>query len=159
YDYTFDTRTLGAKTNEIYTNSGGKNWALTYTNYLTDDLSMKLLYGDNKRQSFTRSQSDIDCNRVVAETKVTNAVPVPGGVPLGCPTNSTVQQRNDERKEARADFEWKLGDHLVRFGYDHEKDTSNYRQHYTGPGEVYYNIYYATPGSTINNTGGVLPAG
>ena len=159
YDYTFATRTLGAKTNQIFTDTGGKNWALTYTNYLTDDLSMKLLYGSNKRNAFTRSLSDIECNRVVAETKVTNAVPVPGNVPLGCTTNSTVEKRDDTRKEARADFEWKLGDHLVRFGYDHEKDTSIYQRHYTGPGALYYNVYYATPGSTINNTGGVLPAG
>lgn len=159
YDYNFDTRSLGTKTNEIFTDTGGKNWALTYTNYLTDDLSMKLLYGSNKRNAFTRSLSDIECNRVVAETKVTNAVPVPGGVPLGCTTNSTVEKRDDTRKEARADFEWKLGDHLVRFGYDHEKDTSIYQRHYTGPGALYYNVYYATPGSTINNTGGVLPAG
>ncbi len=62
------------------------------------------------------------------------------------------------RKQARADFEWTLGDHLVRFGYDHENDTSDYSRYYAGPGAFYYNLYAASAGTTIPN-GGVMPAG
>ncbi|HUH31549.1 MAG TPA: TonB-dependent receptor, partial [Rhodanobacter sp.] len=129
YDYTYDGNVIGDKTNEIYTDTGGKNWALTWTSYLTSDLSMKLMYGRNDRNSFNRGLSDLDCNRVVSDGKI--ALP---NVGLGCTTNSLVQERNDVRKQARADFEWTLGDHLVRFGFDHEQDTSDYNRYYPGPG-------------------------
>lgn len=153
YNYDYDSDTRGDKTNEIYTDTGGRNWAATWTSYFTDDLSMKLLYGRNDRQSFNRSLSDVECNRVVADSDI----PSPG-VPLGCTTNSAVQSRDDEREAMRADFEWALGDHLLRFGLDREINTSDYNRFYPGPGAVYYNIYPAEAGDTIDN-GGVVPEG
>ena len=155
YDYDYATDTIGSKTNEIYTDTGGKNWALTWTSYLTNDLSMKLMYGRNNRESFNRGLSDLECNRVATD----GDIPLPG-IGLGCTTNSAVSQRNDVRKQARADFEWTLGDHLLRFGYDSEKNTSDYDRYYPGPGAIYYNVYQAAPGSSIPNpSGGVVPAG
>ncbi|HEX7111806.1 MAG TPA: TonB-dependent receptor [Mizugakiibacter sp.] len=154
YNYDFDTDTRTAKSNDVFTDTGGNNWAATWTSYLTNDLSMKVMYGRNQREAFTRSQRDLECNRVVADS----AVPTPTDVPLGCTTSSTVQKRIDTRKQARADFEWTLGDHLLRFGYDHELDTSDYARHYPGPGGYYYNVYPTSPGATISN-GGVVPPG
>ncbi|WP_425602411.1 TonB-dependent receptor [Luteibacter aegosomatis] len=153
YSYDYDTDTLGNKNDEIYSDTGGRNWAGTFTSYLVDNLSMKLMYGRNERESFTRGQSDLDCNPVARATGVAGP-----GVPLGCSTSTAVEKRNDTRKQSRADFEWALGDHVVRFGYDHEIDTSDYSRHYPGPGAFYYNIYPTTPGSTIEN-GGVVPGG
>ena len=80
------------------------------------------------------------------------------GVALGCTNSSTVYARTDKRTQYRADFEWSLDNHLLRFGFDHEKNVSDYARHYTGPGEFYYNLYAAPAGSTISN-GGVVPAG
>ncbi|MBT2143615.1 MULTISPECIES: carboxypeptidase regulatory-like domain-containing protein [unclassified Rhodanobacter] len=156
YSYDYDTNTIGTKTNKVFSDTGGKNWALTWTSYLTNDLSMKLMYGRNEREAFTRSQLDIDCNYVSANNAFMQ-IHDPG-VQLGCTSSSTVYERNDTRKQARADFEWTLGDHLLRFGYDHENDTSDYNRHYAGPGAYYYNLYAASAGSTISN-GGVVPAG
>jgi hypothetical protein len=158
YDYDYDTNTIGKKTNEIYTDTGGKNWNLTWTSYLTSDLSMKLMYGRNDRESFNRGLSDLECNRVATDGKI--ALP-PGNVALGCTTNSSVSKRNDIRKQGRADFEWTLGEHLLRFGFDHEQNTSDYNRYYTGPGAIYYNVYKAAPGSSISNPngGGVIPPG
>ena len=156
YSYDYDTNTIGTKTNKVFSDTGGKNWALTWTSYLTNDLSMKLMYGRNERESFTRSQLDLDCNYVSANNAFMQ-IHDPG-VQLGCTSNSTVYERNDIRKQARADFEWTLGDHLLRFGYDHENDTSDYNRHYAGPGAYYYNLYATTAGTTISN-GGVVPAG
>lgn len=153
YDYDFDAGERSAKTNEVYTDTGGKNWNLTWTSYLTNDLSMKLMYGKNGRENFNRSLADIECNRVVAST----SIPSPG-VPLGCTTSSSVQKRDDEREAIRADFEWTLGDHLLRFGLDREKNTSDYDRHYPGPGAFYYNVYAGSAGDTIEN-GGVIPDG
>ena len=156
YSYDYDTNTIGTKTNKVFSDTGGKNWALTWTSYLTNDLSMKLMYGRNDRESFNRGLSDVECNRVASDGKI--ALP---GVALGCTTNSSVSHRNDVRKQARADFEWTLGDHLLRFGFDHEQNTSDYERYYPGPGAIYYNVYKADPGSSISNPngGGVIPPG
>ncbi|WP_244511482.1 TonB-dependent receptor [Luteibacter sp. UNCMF331Sha3.1] len=155
YNYDYDARTKSPRKDVITSDTGGRNWNGTFTSYLIDDLSMKLMYGRNEREDFTRAQSDIDCNPVAR----TSAAPTPGaGIPLGCSTSTAVEKRNDTRKQGRADFEWTLGDHVVRFGYDHEVDTSIYSRRYPGPGSYYYNIYATTPGSTIEN-GGVVPAG
>lgn len=156
HDFDYATGKAGTKTNEIYTDNGGKNWALTYTSYLTNDLSAKLMYGENKRESFNRALTDIDCNRVATDGKI-----APPDAPLGCTTNSTVQQREDTRKQYRVDLEWKLDDHLLRFGYDHEQNDSDYSRYYPGPGAIYYNVYKANPGSSISNPngGGVIPPG
>ena len=156
YDYATDTRL--AKTNQVYTDTGGKNWALTWTSYLTNDLSMKLMYGRNERRADVSSQRDEECNRVA----VSAGVPLPAGnLPLGCTTSSQVASREDIRKQARADFEWTLGDHLLRFGYDHEVDTSDYDRRYPGPGGYYYNIYSVPDGGQVGDAdgGGRVPAG
>lgn len=62
YGYNFGTNTIGTRTNKVLTDTGGKDWALTWTSYLTNDLSMKLMTGRNEREAFTRSQLDIACN-------------------------------------------------------------------------------------------------
>lgn len=152
YGYDYENRERGNKTNEIYSDTGGRNWNATWSSYFTDNFSMKLMYGENERQAFTRSLLDIECNRVVKESQV----PSPG-VSLGCSTNSTVFDRTDTREQMRADFEWTLGDHLLRFGADFETNTSDHSQYYAGPGAIFYNVY---AGSTIPNPpGGVVPPG
>lgn len=152
YDYEAGEN-LG-KQNEVYSDTGGKNWALSWTSNFTDAFSMKLMYGENHRESFNRSLLDLECNRVVAE----DDVPLPaGGEFLGCSTNASVFSREDVREQSRADFEWVLGDHLLRFGVDHEVNTSDHIQHYAGPGALYYNVYPANAGSVVN--GVPLPAG
>src|SRR3546814_12135564 len=98
---------------DSYSEGGGTNWALTWTSYLTDNLSMKLMHGRTERTSVSGSPNDVDCNYVSAGGGVVDA-----GVPLGCTNNLSVYDRTDEREQTRADFEWLLGDHLLRFGYD-----------------------------------------
>lgn len=153
HDYDLASDTVGKKTNQIYTKSGGRNWALSYTGHLTDTLSMRAMYGENKRNSSQKSLTDIECNYVSAAVSVR-----PDGQ-IGCTTSSKVESRLDTREQGRMDFEWQLGDvHLLRFGFDHEKNTSDYERRYPGPGGYYYNVYATSPGSTLAN-GGVVPAG
>lgn len=154
YAYDYDTDTLGDKQNEIYADTGGDNWALTWASNFTPDFSMKLMYGENDREAFTRSMLDLECNRVQKVAAIPNP---PGNVQLGCSTNSTVFNRNDTREQARADFEWSIGDHLLRFGADHEVNTSDHKQYYAGPGAIFYNVYTGT--SIPNPPGGVVPPG
>jgi outer membrane receptor protein involved in Fe transport len=157
YSYNYDTDTRTAKTNEVYTDTGGRNWAATWTSYLTNDLSMKLMYGRNERRADISSQLDNECNRVAVEA----GVPLPGDLPLGCTSSSQVASREDTRKQYRADFEWTLGDHLLRFGYDHETDISDYDRRYPGPGGYYYNVNTAPANGQIGNSdgGGRVPVG
>ena len=153
YEYDFDAGTRGLNVDKVFADTGGRSEALTWTSYLTNDLSMKILYGENDHRNFSRAQSDIDCNPVAR----TNPVPSPG-VALGCTSNLTVIDRQDNRTAARADFEWKLGDHLLRFGLDHEDNDSDYTQFYPGPGGVRFNVNPTSPGATLPN-GGIVPAG
>ena len=152
YAYDFDADTSGQKISESYGESGGKNYALSWTSYFTDNLSMKLMYGRNDRTSFSASPADSDCNYVTRSSSVTDP-----GVPVGCTDNSSVYDRNDVRKQTRADFEWSLGDHLLRFGLDREVNTSDLSQHYPGPGGIQYNVYSTTPGAQIPDAGIVPP--
>ncbi len=152
YGYDFDTDTVGQELSQAYAESGGRNWNLTWTSYLTNNLSMKLMHGGNERNSVTASPSDADCNFVTAGAGV-----VDPGVPLGCTNNSTIYDRNDEREQSRADFEWVLGDHLLRFGVDRESNTSDLNQAYAGPGGIQYNVSATTPGAQIPDAGIVPP--
>ena len=156
YNYDLPSHTRGSKTDEIYTDNGGRNWALTGTSYLTNNLSMKLMYGRNEREAFNRALSDLECNHVGTDGNI--ATP---DMALGCTTSTSVAHRNDVRKQARADFEWTLGDHLVRFGFDHETNTSDYDRYYPGPDALYYTVYAGNPGDSISNPngGGVIPPG
>jgi hypothetical protein len=150
YDYDYPTRAREEYTNTQFEDSGGLNYSATFTSYLTDNFSMKAMYGVNERNSSSVSLNDIECNRVRDRRS--------GGGDRGCTNTSTVSDRTDERQAARLDFEWMLGDHQVRFGLDHENNTSEHFQHYPGPGNLLYEIRDTLPGDTLEN-GGTVPAG
>lgn len=157
YDYDYDSgRTVGPRSNQIYNKVGGRNWSGTYSWQFNDDLSMRLMYGENKRNRATSSLRDENCNRVYDNRTSADGVPTALQGDRGCTTSSLVETALDTRKAARADFEWTLGDHLLRFGLDREENTSDYSRAYPGPGGYRYDIYRRTPGAALN--GGVVPA-
>ena len=55
-------------------------------------------------------------------------------------------------------MEWTLGDHLLRFGLDHEVNTSKHAQFYPGENRLLYEIRDTSPGSQLENDG-IVPAG
>jgi hypothetical protein len=154
YVYDFENGERGDKFGESYSESGGDNWGLTWTSYLTDNLSMKLMHGRTERVSFSASPNDADCNYVSRSSLVAGP-----GVPVGCTTNLSVYDRTDEREQTRADFEWALGDHLLRFGYDSEINTSDLSQRYSGPGGISYSVNPTTPGAQIPEAENPVPDG
>ena len=155
FDYDFDTKTRSDRTNQIYNDTGGTNWALSYSGYLSDAFSMKLLYGENERRRAQSSLNDTNCNRVFDQRSASDGVPPDLQGDRGCTTSALIENATDSRKAARADFEWQLGDHLLRFGLDREQNTSDYERHYPGPGALRYDVYHRTPGASLN--GGVVP--
>jgi len=138
YRYDLASSNRGSYMNTEFTTEGGLNWAATYTAYLTDSFSVKALYGQNERQSSTVSSNDLECSRI------RDMRPGQGSRDLSCTTSSSVTERTDTREAARIDFEWVLGDHQLRFGLDHETNTSEHEQHYPGANQLMYEVYRAT---------------
>ncbi|MDR7135348.1 hypothetical protein J2X06_002557 [Lysobacter niastensis] len=129
YPFDHTTGDRGERDNRTFNKNGGDNWALTYTGYLTDALSMKVLYGENERNASVNSLNDAACN-LVQDRRVSADF-------IGCTSNTAVIDRTDTREAARIDFEWSLGEHLLRFGADHENNTSDYSSVYPGNGLRY----------------------
>jgi len=126
--------------------SGGDNWSVKYVGYLTDNLSMTVLYGENEYDRTNNSASAQECASV-RDLRVTYGdqtdlnFPV-GSYNIGCTSNVIVEEGNDTREAFRVDFEWQVADdHILRFGMDNEKNTSFSNQKYTGPDGAYWLIY------------------
>ena len=156
YFYTWDTASRGAKKGESSASSGGDNWSLTYTGHFTENFVAKAMYGVNERSAVSGSPSDAFCSIVTRSGSYTSRFG-PETTPEGChPSDSSISSRYDKREATRLDFEWTLGDHLLRFGLDQETMDSNSSVVYPGDG-VSYQVQAATPGGALNGT--VVPAG
>jgi outer membrane receptor for ferrienterochelin and colicin len=147
--YNFSTDTHGVDTGEATTGSGGDNWSLTYTGHFTDNFTAKALYGVNERRAIGSSPWDDVCSSVAR-----SGDPNPGRP--GChPTNLRVSNRWDEREASRLDFEWTLGDHLLRFGWDQEimnSDSLIYNPGSSTPGEAFaYTVQAFSAGGVLAN--------
>lgn len=127
--------------------SGGENWSLTYTGHLSESFTAKLMFGENERSSNSGSSMDDSCSSYSHAT-YTNG-PKPDRI--GCHTsNGRVNQRLDKREAARVDFEWSLGEHLIRFGYDREETSSDSSSFNPGDGFA-YSIQNTVPGAVLPN--------
>ena len=149
YDYDWETREQGDLTGGSISETGGENWSVTYTGHFGDNFMAKAMYGVNERNNNTSSPWDSDCSIVTVANRARAG--------WGChPTNSSVSSRVDEREAARLDFEWTLGDHLLRFGVDQEIMDSTSSVVYPGDGRS-YQVQTVAPGSPLNGT--VVPPG
>src|SRR3546814_969690 len=120
YNYDWDTATRGDSVGQSYDGSGGDSWSLTYTGNFTQNFVAKAMYGVNKRSAIGGSPWDGPCS-IVSRGSTYDELFGPAAIQEGChPSNSSVSSRYDEREAARLDFEWTLGDHLLRFGADQE---------------------------------------
>jgi outer membrane receptor protein involved in Fe transport len=157
YKYTWAAGTLDRLKGDSISNSGGDNWSLTYTGHLTDNFVAKAMYGVNKRSAANSSTQDPDCSIVTRSGSYTGRFGEET-TPEGChPTDVSINTRHDKREAARLDFEWTLGDHLLRFGVDREVMDSDASTLYPGDGRS-YQVQAATPGGSLPG-GGIIPAG
>ncbi|WP_152985171.1 TonB-dependent receptor plug domain-containing protein, partial [Stenotrophomonas beteli] len=74
YDYA-SGQVVGERSNQIYNTVGGKNWSGTYSWQVNNDLTMKLMYGQNKRNRVQSSLMDENCNRVFDNRTASQGVP------------------------------------------------------------------------------------
>ena len=160
YDYDWDAEARGDKTGESYAGSGGDNWSLTYTGHLTENFVAKAMYGVNKRSATGGSPWDAGCS-IVSRSGTYNALFPPATMREGChPSNASISSRYDKREATRLDFEWALGDHLLRFGFDQEIMDSTSSRIYPGDGVSYTAIGIAAdePDRELPN-GATVPDG
>jgi outer membrane receptor protein involved in Fe transport len=138
YDYDWDSGTFGTDTGHSNSGSGGDNWSVTYTSHLTENFVAKAMYGVNKRSTSSSGGAwDADCS-IVTRSDTYDELFGETTDRVGCsPTNSSISDRQDTRKAARLDFEWALGNHLLRFGMDQENMDSNSSAIYPGDGRSY----------------------
>src|SRR3546814_93922 len=163
YNYDWDTATRGDSVGQSYDGSGGDSWSLTYTGNFTQNFVAKAMYGVNKRSAIGGSPWDGPCS-IVSRDSTYDELFGPAAIQEGChPSNSRVSSRYDEREAARLDFEWTLGDHLLRFGADQEVMDSTSSRVYPGDGVSYRLTGAPTPevdpGDPPPTNNGVLPNG
>lgn len=159
YAYNWNDSVVGAHTGDRTTETGGKNGSITYTGQFGENFSAKAMYGINQSSSFGRAPADDICERVGYENASYGAVYRAMGSPtLGCHPGGSVISHEDERKVKRLDFEWTLGDHLLRFGWDHELMTTERTDRYPGPGGRVWTAYGRTSPTQVLDNGTPLPA-
>ena len=129
-----------------FDNTGGSNWSAKYIGYLTDDLTVSVLYGENEQDRTSSSTTGATCELILDYRFYDGArgdVPI-NQVNTGCATTSNyfVEEGKDTREAFRIDFEWLLGDdHTLRFGMDNETNSSYSQQAYSGPNGAYWLVY------------------
>lgn len=143
----------------VWDDRGGDNWLFRYDGQITDNFSVSILHGENEYSLTTTSTTDAECPYVVDTSD--GALPGNSSTFPGCEASSRPQTGGDERVADRIDFEWVLGDHAVRFGYDQENNSSTSIETYSGTslradGGVYYRYYTYAPGEELSN-GGIVP--
>src|SRR5690606_970112 len=156
YSYDWDTAVIGDYSGETLSDYGGQNGTLTYTGHFGDNFVAKVMYGENNRTAFSRSPLDEFCSPVSLDGSYAGAGALLGEV-IGChPTGSSINTQDDTREIGRVDFEWTLGDHLLRFGFDEERLTTDQTIFYPGPGGVALQAQTRAAGSEIWDTSGVI---
>jgi outer membrane receptor for ferrienterochelin and colicin len=159
-NYDFDTRERGDLTGETTDQSGGINGSATYTGHFGESFTAKAMYGVNRTRGLAFSPADSVCSQVLIGDSYDAAWSAMGQPAVSChpSDSSSVVDHHDERKVGRLDFEWELGDHLLRFGLDREEMTTDRTTRYPGPEMMRYTVYGAAPGDELDN-GAIVPDG
>lgn len=160
YGYDWSRREQGSKRGTSASEGGGKNGSLTYTGHFGENFVAKAMYGTNRSQSLVSSPADDLCSQVIINSSYNAAYTAMGRPAVSChpSASSSVVDHQDERKVGRLDFEWSLGDHLLRFGLDHETMSTDRATFYPGPAGTRYTVFSYAPGAVLGN-GATVPAG
>ncbi|QYJ74816.1 TonB-dependent receptor [Shewanella sp. FJAT-52076] len=138
--------------------SGGEMMVLGYTGYLTESLTANLQYGTlTNRYEQTPFLEGGECPRAYDNTDSVHLYPV-GCWDLDQVFISDDAIDEDERTSWKADFEWALGDHTLRFGYNKEEyEATSPGESYTGG--IYYRYFTANDVNGCRLNGVNLPCG
>lgn len=141
------TRTVGDEIGPSTIARGGENHILKYTGYFTDDFTFSALFGKSRYDLTTSSPGDEACPLIFDSRG--------GGLDsLGCWTSQIPERAVDKRKVVRLDAQLMVNDrHLMRFGIDHEANTSSSIRFYSG--HIRY-LYSDPPEPGVKLPSGVL---
>lgn len=167
YNYKFNGSNTykSAYNGQLVSKSGGPTTIFKWTSNLTDDLTMALQYGRMKTRSeqyaispngtITSYDGDVSsassgCPVVYYSSKYT-------GSQNSCYISSTLGVSNgySQRDDYRLDFDWTLGDHELKFGYDYNDFTAKAGTSYSG-GHYYYYVNNAYVYDYVYKTGGTV---
>ena len=160
YRYDWDAAERGAISGVSTSEGGGKSGSITYTGRFGENFVAKAMYGTNRSQSVVSSPSDELCPQVIINSSYNTVYASMGRPTVSChpSASASVVDHHDEREVGRLDFEWALGDHLLRFGLDTETMTTDRTTFYPGPTAQRYTVYSYAPGAVLGN-GAAVPAG
>lgn len=127
-----------------------------YTGYLTDNLTLTALYGQQK-QDHMATPFGYDPSVVYVSDSRSIANPIQRGTyaQLAFP------DAYDQTRGGRLDLEWQAGDHSLRFGYDRQDSESKAGQRTSGPGYrwIYSSCGPGKAGTAIPGGGGAVCPG
>lgn len=148
-----DAFTLGERTGGIYYEDGGELYIGKYTGYLSDNLTLTAVYGEQTVDHIERPFGYDPSEVYVADSR-----PVDNQISRGTIERLAYEGAYDETRGGRLDLEWRLGDHGLRFGYDRQDSESMAGTQMSGPG---YSWRYGpcTPGQAIAGGGGAVCPG
>jgi hypothetical protein len=119
YDYDGNTGVISGDPEYNVRLRGGEAQSLTYTGYLTDDLSLSAMAGEVKTEYNTLKPGvDLSCPSVDDTRDVANPI-------VSCGQGGTVGSNNDKNKQYRVDIEYILGDHTIKAGFDKQERSSS----------------------------------
>jgi outer membrane receptor for ferrienterochelin and colicin len=126
YGFNYTDKTHGSTQNGgVYTKDGGDLYIGKYTGYITDDLTVSALYGQQQLDHIQLPYKyDANCPQITTATAQSRA---PGLVYGTCQTYSAavrVPGAEDKTKGGRLDLEYRIGDHDIRFGADYQEAKS-----------------------------------
>jgi len=152
----------GEVSSEYAYQEGGDINVLSYTGYLTEDLTLNLMYGELEHEYLTVPNLEGDDCAYAWDT--TGGVGWGGRTAIGCwnaPVQAIVTDQvadKDVRTSFKIDFDWVIGDHTLRFGYNQEEyDSTSPGVKYSG--DIYYRYQTAHENNGCRMNGVSLPCG
>jgi outer membrane receptor for ferrienterochelin and colicin len=141
YDYDYDTRTRGAYEGQDVAGaplnkSGADLYTAKFTSYITDDVTLTVLYGKMKGKYFTAPGGDLSQPAILQapfqNPAYTPNGPITNGNPSAAVNDPTHRSTNTN---FRVDLSWHIGDHTIVAGIDNQtvRDTND-GQTTSGPG-------------------------
>ncbi|WP_416307790.1 TonB-dependent receptor [Neptunicella sp. SCSIO 80796] len=150
--YNPDTGVIGDEIGVNIRKRGGEAQSLSYTGYLTDDLSLSAMAGEIETQ-YATDPSNLDCPGVSDSRSIPNPV-------TGCGPGGSTGDNFDKNTQYRLDLEYVWGDHTLKAGLDIQERQST---RVTVPvGGHTYDYSSLAPNSSIqgipftNNTGATI---
>ncbi|MGH8072936.1 MAG: TonB-dependent receptor [Lysobacter sp.] len=137
------------KTGGYYYEDGGELFIGKYTGYLTDNLTLTAMYGEQKQDHIS-----VPFGYDPSVTYVSDSRSIADPIQRGTYAQLDDPNAYDETTGFRVDLEWRVADHSLRVGYDRQDSTSQAGEITSGPG---YRWIYNTCGPGAGGEG--IPGG